>query len=405
MSDKLSRIISILRCPRTGTELTIDGRQLRSSAGEVYPIIEGKPILVRQIEDMHTTPPAANITSQNIAEYIPARRPGWTVHLGSGNVPCTDPMVVSLDILPLPNVDVVAEAEALPFATSAISHIDSGAVFEHLYDPLGAIREVRRVLSDGGSFRIDTAFMQRYHGYPSHYFNMTPQACETFLIDDFILDHSEIPPSGSPIYQIEACFRDLLDALPRKEAQRLFSLSVRDFLAEAERLRSSEWFSKIPEHIKRSLAASVVVCGSKPPDYERRRKALVTEIGEERFARAKRAYYAARVGIIKMHFDVMIFRDIALARGAACQNYPLPASLHSYLQTAHISDPLTLESWDQATFFLCQTERELSSLRERYMRARSNSAITFRRRIAFSMEHPVQAALLLARKLLPTSKN
>jgi SAM-dependent methyltransferase len=173
--------------------------------------VNGKPVLVRNIQPLHVTPPKQSIVSQNIAEYTlsaeVATTPGMKIHIGSGNVPCSDPDVISIDILPNDNTDLVAEAEHLPFSSESIVWAASGAVFEHLYDPISAIEEVRRVLAPGGQVYIDTAFMQGYHGFPCHYFNMTPQAVETFLVDDFDLELSEIPLSGSPAISLENLLR------------------------------------------------------------------------------------------------------------------------------------------------------------------------------------------------------
>jgi hypothetical protein len=269
--DRLNALLAILRCPRSRTPLHIEGEEVVSEAGYRYPVIAGKPVLVAHVEPIHVTPPPANIISQNAARHEPARVDGWQVHFGSGNVSRDDPFVISIDVVPLPNVEVIAEAEALPFADNAIAYLISGAVFEHLCDPLKAIREVRRVLREGGGFYIDTAFMQGYHGFPGHYFNMTPQAIETFLLDDFEREHALVPLPGSPIYSIEDTLRRLLEALPASERSSLLSMSIEKFLDEcSNRLRSPQWFALLPEHTRRSLAASFVVAGRKPDGYNNR---------------------------------------------------------------------------------------------------------------------------------------
>ena len=45
---------------------------------------------------------------------------------------------------------------------------------------------------------IDTAFLQSYHGFPNHYFNMTPLAVESLLVDDFLLVEAYVPKSATP---------------------------------------------------------------------------------------------------------------------------------------------------------------------------------------------------------------
>lgn len=155
---KWEACLGILQCPRSGTVLRRAGDELVSARGDRYPIIDGKPVLVRNIQPFHIEPPAVNITSQNVSEYTPMNDagPGWKLHIGSGNVPARDASVLSLDILPLPNVDMVVEAEALPFADNSVVYYEAGAVFEHLYDPFAAAEEFRRVLADGGIFRTST---------------------------------------------------------------------------------------------------------------------------------------------------------------------------------------------------------------------------------------------------------
>ena len=178
-------MLPLLRCPRSGSSLMFEAGRIVSTAGESYPLVDGKPILVRTILAMHLAAPPGNNISRNIDEYLPGNNyaglDAVILHLGSGDVPSADPRVISMDVLPCPNVDIVCEAESLPFRSASIDLVESGAVFEHLHDPWATTAEVKRVLKPGGIFRIDTAFMQGYHGFPGHYNNMTPQAVETHL--------------------------------------------------------------------------------------------------------------------------------------------------------------------------------------------------------------------------------
>src|SRR5260370_224561 len=170
----IENMLPFLRCPRTGTALLRDGDELFSEKGGRYPIVNGKPILVRSIREMHVTPPEERVVSQNINELVLGAEHSNSIrvlNLGSGNVPCKDPRVISMDVLPNTNVDIVAEAEALPFADRRLDHVMSRAVFEHVHDPLISISQIRRTLNDGGKLYIDTAFMHGYHAFSGHYFN------------------------------------------------------------------------------------------------------------------------------------------------------------------------------------------------------------------------------------------
>jgi SAM-dependent methyltransferase len=59
----------------------------------------------------------------------------------------------------------------LPFPDETFSLVVSIAVFEHLYDPFRAAREVYRVLKPGGVFIGTTAFLEPFHA--NSYFHMS----------------------------------------------------------------------------------------------------------------------------------------------------------------------------------------------------------------------------------------
>ena len=232
----LQETLPLLRCPRSHTSLTPVRDKLVSASGDEYPIVNGKPVLVRRILNWHVTPPREDKISQNIALFSAPKRvtaaDAIILHLGSGNVPSEDPRVISLDVLPCANVDLVAEAEELPFQDNSLDYVESGAVFEHLHDPLKAIAEIKRVLKPGGTFRIDTAFMQGYHGFPGHYYNMTPQAVETHLVGDFNLRDSFVPNSATPLMTIEMIIARYLGSVSRELRERLESMPLREFVRD-----------------------------------------------------------------------------------------------------------------------------------------------------------------------------
>ena len=83
------------------------------------------------------------------------------------------PTLVNLNVEPLENVDVVADAHHLPYADDSVGAIQCEAVLEHLENPFQAVREMYRVLRPGGEAYCVTPFLQSFHGYPNNFFNPT----------------------------------------------------------------------------------------------------------------------------------------------------------------------------------------------------------------------------------------
>ncbi len=83
--------------------------------------------------------------------------------------------VTNVDLHPYPGVTVVADITALPFKEGSVSRIVCDNVLEHVKDPERAVREMHRVLSQGGLAYISTPFLYPFHSSPSDYHRWTYQ--------------------------------------------------------------------------------------------------------------------------------------------------------------------------------------------------------------------------------------
>jgi|KBSMisStaDraftv2_1062788.scaffolds.fasta_scaffold05993_5 SAM-dependent methyltransferase/uncharacterized protein YbaR (Trm112 family) len=198
--------MGLLVCPQTKTRLTWDGAGLMSEAGRKYRITEhGTPILLSNPDSAEQY---AASSPQMLKEYsnghfwcwdkiVPSLR-SWirkdyrthasqravdeVLKCGQGDRMCLSigggPMRVSPDVTNLNignfrNVDVIGDALLLPYADSSVDSIYCEAVLEHLTDPTVAVSEMFRVLKPEGKVVAITPFLQRFHGYPSHFQNFT----------------------------------------------------------------------------------------------------------------------------------------------------------------------------------------------------------------------------------------
>jgi SAM-dependent methyltransferase len=68
-----------------------------------------------------------------------------------------------LDINPYPNVDVIADAHALPFPNEYFDGLLCNAVLEHTKQPWIVAKEIERVLKIGGVACVQVPFLEGVH--------------------------------------------------------------------------------------------------------------------------------------------------------------------------------------------------------------------------------------------------
>jgi SAM-dependent methyltransferase len=180
--EKARRIRPLLRCPACRGALADAADGLRCErCVRAFPSFAGRPVLA--LEPGYDASPvgraeSSNTYGQQVLSLIEKFRDGWVLDCGSGRPSRGFYNVVHLELFAYPEVDVVTDGQALPFAGDTFDAVLSEAVLEHVRDPDGYVREVARVVKPGGFVRLDVGFMVPYHGYPDHYFNMTRSGLE-----------------------------------------------------------------------------------------------------------------------------------------------------------------------------------------------------------------------------------
>jgi SAM-dependent methyltransferase len=95
----------------------------------------------------------------------------WNLYIGGAGSHVDG--YVNVDLFPLPGVDVVADAEALPFRDSCFSRVECDAVLEHVEDPVAVMREITRTTQPGGYVHLVTPFCHPFHEYPRDFRRFT----------------------------------------------------------------------------------------------------------------------------------------------------------------------------------------------------------------------------------------
>src|SRR5947207_1869066 len=104
----------------------------------------------------------------------------WNLYIGCSGRDV--PGYVTLDLFPMPVVDLASDAEALPFPGGLFTRIECDAVLEHVRDPVQVMSEMRRVLAPGGYLHLVTPFCHPFHEYPKDYRRLTPDGLKQLAL-------------------------------------------------------------------------------------------------------------------------------------------------------------------------------------------------------------------------------
>lgn len=76
---------------------------------------------------------------------------------------------INLDVVPFPEVDIIADVSALPFADNSFDAVVSESLLEHVTDPIKVVSEMRRVLRSGGILYASIPFLTPFHASPDDF--------------------------------------------------------------------------------------------------------------------------------------------------------------------------------------------------------------------------------------------
>lgn len=103
---------------------------------------------------------------RRIFKYV--SKDGLILDIGSGPERIA-PEFVNIDVAPFPQVDVVADAQHLPFADGTVDAVVSESMLEHVPDAPAVAKEMMRVLAPGGYLYTSIPFIHPYHASPDDF--------------------------------------------------------------------------------------------------------------------------------------------------------------------------------------------------------------------------------------------
>lgn len=235
--NKLQKIIDILRCPICESNEVLNLSNILQCGECEVKFSTSKSnynFLPKSLIDYGNVKPTENISANdydpvalNIIEQF---KNGIILDNGCGLRNVYYENVVNFEIVDYPTTDILGIGEKLPFKTDIFDAVFSLAVLEHVRNPFECAQEIVRVLKPGGILYVAVPFLQPFHGYPDHYYNMTSSGLKNLFSDKLQIIECSVPLSGLPIWCLSWFLNSYIRGLPEKVAEEFKNMKVSDLL-------------------------------------------------------------------------------------------------------------------------------------------------------------------------------
>jgi SAM-dependent methyltransferase len=174
--------------------------------------------------------------------------------------------VVNFEICNYSTTDVRGVGERLPFRDGVFDAVFSFNVLEHVRDPFGCAAELARVLKPGGQLYAVVPFLQPFHAYPHHYYNMTAQGLANLFANHLQFEGKEVNAGGMPIFMLTWVLRRWAESLPPAARRQFLSHKVGHLVGDPLDYLQEPFVTELPEAARFELAATTSLFARKPKE-------------------------------------------------------------------------------------------------------------------------------------------
>lgn len=189
---------------------------------------------------------------------------GLVLDVGAGRRQIYYDNVVNFEIAAYDTTDVLGVGEDLPFQDNSFDAAISIAVLEHVQDPFQCAKEIARVLKPGGQLICGVPFLQPFHSYPHHYYNMTYEGLRNLFEPELTVDKIEVSESLLPIWSLTWILRSWAEGLDGPARKEFLSLQVQDLLGEGAQYLQRNFVKNLSSEKNRELASGNLLVAHKP---------------------------------------------------------------------------------------------------------------------------------------------
>lgn len=188
---------------------------------------------------------------------------GIILDCGAGKRPVYFENVVNFEIASYDTTDVRGVGEKLPFIDKSFDAVISLQVLEHVKDTFICAKEISRVLKPGGDLICAVPFLQPFHAYPHHYYNMTQEGLKNLFKDFLAIDDVKVYGSLLPIGTLSWIVRSWANGLTGKAKEEFLNLKISELLEDSPKYYDRSFVKELSEDKNRELACGNVLFAHK----------------------------------------------------------------------------------------------------------------------------------------------
>jgi SAM-dependent methyltransferase len=261
---KLERIRSVLWCPHCQSDrlsASLDKSLQCLACGSFFNMNQNRyDFLTRDLQEKGAVKAAPHVSAHSydaVARRIIDERPtGLILDAGSGLREAYYPNVVNFEIADYSTTDVLGIGERMPFKTGSFDAAFSLSVLEHVKNPFDCASELIRVLKPGGILYAAVPFLQPFHGYPDHYYNMTTSGLRNLFADPMRVVECGVLRAGLPIWCLSWFLNSYIEGLPTSLAKKFKNMRVRELIADPTSYLGEDFVKQLSPETNETLACA-----------------------------------------------------------------------------------------------------------------------------------------------------
>jgi predicted SAM-dependent methyltransferase len=189
------------------------------------------------------------------------------LNIGAGYRKCTERYfslsnVINTEVFNYPTTDIVCDGDNLPFKDNSFDVVLSLAVLEHVKNPWIHANEMIRVLKPGGIVYADVPFLQPYHGYPHHYYNMTTAGLQNLFEKKIKIIKHCVEPWSKPIYTLTWFLSKYCEFLDENSRKKFKKLTVNEILKNGNNI-DLDYVKNLDKNKEEIIACGTTLIGKK----------------------------------------------------------------------------------------------------------------------------------------------